>query len=206
MKRIDQVLSAAVLAIVLGAGLVAANWPSVSGSTSPGVVIEDGAGNKLGVAGAPVIVQQITDALDTSYKVSTSQLDITSSTTFVTVPNLSLPLAAGKTYYCRGYFPVTSGATGGLKMALVGSNGLGATSYRMGVIAWNGTILVNQGSSNTFGGTLLNTSAVYSDVSIEGALVVSTGGTINVQAAQNVSNATPTSVFLNSSFYCKRTT
>src|SRR4051812_5387933 len=152
MKRIDQVLSAAALAIILGLGLVAANWPSVSGSTSPGVVIEDGAGNKLGVAGAPVIVQQITDALDTSYKVSTSQLDSTSSTTFVTVPNLSLPLAAGKTYYCRGNFAVTSGATGGLKMALVGSGGLGATSYRMNVIAWNGLTLVNQGSGTAFGG------------------------------------------------------
>jgi len=34
--------------------LAAANWPSSSGTTAPGFVIEDGAGNKLGAAGSPL--------------------------------------------------------------------------------------------------------------------------------------------------------
>lgn len=56
MKRIDQIISACVLAACLGGGLVAANWPSVSGSTARGVVLEDGAGNKLGVSGSPLFI------------------------------------------------------------------------------------------------------------------------------------------------------
>ena len=37
--------------------LVGAMWPSTGGTTAPGIVIEDGAGNALGTAANPIACQ-----------------------------------------------------------------------------------------------------------------------------------------------------
>lgn len=51
-----RILSAAALILVAGI-LMSANWPSASGTTAQGVVIENGAGVALGTVANPLVCQ-----------------------------------------------------------------------------------------------------------------------------------------------------
>jgi hypothetical protein len=51
-----RILSAAALMLV-AAILISANWPSASGTTAQGVVIENGAGVALGTVANPLVCQ-----------------------------------------------------------------------------------------------------------------------------------------------------
>jgi len=134
----------------------------------------------------------------------TSQLDKTSNTTLATVTGLSAVLVAGKTYNIEGWLSTTAGASGGLKVALVASGGLTATSCRFQAFAWNGTTAVANTTVTSLGSNIVANTAVVTDVYIKGSIVVNAGGTINVQAAQNASNGTTTSVFVGSTFSARR--
>jgi hypothetical protein len=144
------------------------------------------------------------DTIDEGFVVSTSQLDKTSNVSLSTVPGLSIALTAGKTYTCRTWLSVTSGAAGGFNIGLVGSGGLTATLYRFNTQAWNGSTIAASGTATALNSSNINNAAIYTDIFIQGSIVVNAAGTLNVQAAQNTSNATTSSVFQGSSFYCKR--
>jgi hypothetical protein len=144
------------------------------------------------------------DTIDEGFVVSTSQLDKTSNVSLSTVPGLSIALTAGKTYTCRTWLSVTSGAAGGFNIGLVGSGGLTATLYRFNTQAWNGSTIAASGTATALNSSNINNAAIYTDIFIQGSIVVNAAGTLNVQAAQSASNATTSSVFQGSSFYCKR--
>lgn len=158
-----------------------------------------------GTSTAAATALTLTDAIYQSEKVSTAQLDKTSNTTLATVTGLSVALTAGKTYKIEGWLSTTSGAAGGLKVALVASGGLTATSCAFKALAFNGTTVVANTTVTALGSNIVANNAVITDVFIRGSIVVNVAGTINVQAAQNTSDGTTTSVFANSNFSAKRT-
>lgn len=147
---------------------------------------------------------QLSDQIYDHDVVSTAQLDKTNNTTLATVTGLSLSLVAGKTYYIEGWLSVTAGASGGLKAALVASGGLTATSCRIGAVAFNGATIVANTTVTSLGSNIVANTAVITDVYVKGSIVVNAAGTINVQAAQNASNGTTTSVFAGSTFCARR--
>lgn len=136
---------------------------------------------------------------------STAQVDVTSSTTLVTVTGLTRTLAAGKVYQCSGHLYGTAGGSGGVKVALVADSTLTATSSRFTGLLYNGTTLSTNTSTTSLGNLAANTAA-FTDLYIEGIIVVNVGGVLSVQAAQNASNGTATSVYANSDFGCIRLT
>jgi hypothetical protein len=147
----------------------------------------------------------LTDPVMSDYKTCTAQLDKTSSTTYAGITGLSIALTAGATYIIQGWLSTTSGAAGGLKVKLFASGGLTATSIRAVAIAWNSTTVVsNVAATTSLGANLVATNAVITDVYISGSIVVNVAGSMVVQAAQNTSDGTTTSVFANSNFSCTR--
>lgn len=147
------------------------------------------------------------DVPNASYLVSTAALTKTSDTTLETVPGLSLTLTAGKTYSCRGHLRVNaSGAAGGIKVALVGDGTLSATQANWEGVNFNGTTTnARTISTGVSGATPIGeATAVVTTVEIWGAIVVNAGGVLAVQAAQNASSGTATTVGTNSTFECIR--
>ena len=154
--------------------------------------------------GATLTTPTLTDAINQEFLVSTSTLTKTSDTALATVPGLSQTLTAGKTYNCQGKLTGVSGASGGIKVALVATASLSATSTTWTGFTWSGTTAVAQTTVTALGSNIAANTAVYSDMYINGSIVVNAGGTINVQAAQNVSDGTATTVLQGSTFSCVR--
>ena len=138
---------------------------------------------------------------------STAQLDKTSDTTLAAPVGLTTTttLNAAGVYSCVGHLFVTSGAAGGIQVAVVGTGGLTATAFRFGAKGWNGTTLVSQASTTTLGTVIFSNAAVYTDVDIYGSITANVSGTLSVEFAQNTSNAATSSVFVGSFLKCDRT-
>lgn len=135
-----------------------------------------------------------------SCKVSTSQLDKTSTTSASVVPGLQHKLLGGKTYIFRAVLTGTSGASGGAKFAIAGDSTLTATQYVANGKNYNGTTLNANSITTTLSNAVAAATAVFTDVIIEGSIVVNVPGVLGVFMAQNVSNGTTSSVYVGSSF------
>lgn len=146
------------------------------------------------------------NALPYKFTASTTQLSATSNTTLATVTGLSIPLLAAQTYSCFGHLTGTAGASGGLKVALVASGGLTATSITATAHDWNGLTQNTNTTVSALASNIVASTAIYTDVDFTAEIVVNAAGTINVQAAQNVSNATATTVNVGSTFACVQVT
>lgn len=149
----------------------------------------------------------IQDAIHQQFVASTAELDQTNTATLATVTGLSINLTAGKTYNCRGHLTTSSSATAGLKVALVATSSLSATSASFTGHGLNGATVNATTTVTALGSSIIASNAVYSDVYIDGAIVVNAGGTINVQAAQNTATTGATNtakVLINSTFSCVR--
>lgn len=138
--------------------------------------------------------------------VASATLTKTSNTTLATVTGLSVNLSAGGVYVCRAYITGTSSAAGGVKFQLTATNSLSATSASFSAWVWNGATLnsVTHETVTALGSPLGEATAVYSKALIEGTIVVNAAGTLNLQAAQNASDATSTTILANSSLTCLR--
>src|SRR5688572_12040184 len=124
-------------------------------------------------------------------KLSTAQLDKTSSTTLSSVPGLSISLLAGVTYHCRGaLFSVIGAATGGIKFALSNGDTLTATRFRLGAFIPSVGGLQQSVLGTAMGGTNQTANVIVWDA----VIAVNAAGTLVVQAAQNASDPATTSV------------
>lgn len=159
---------------------------------------------RASVINGTVAGSKLLDQIFDLHVAATAQLDKTTDTTLAAVTGLSVTLVAGKTYILDGWLSTTAGASGGLKVALVASGGLTITSGRYGAVALNGTTTVANTTVTALGSNIVANTAVVTDVEIGGTIVVNAGGTLTVQAAQNASNATTTSVFANSHLMARR--
>lgn len=135
---------------------------------------------------------------------SLSELDITNSTTLESVSGLSVALTAGAKYVISGHLSVLSDAAGGLQAALVASGGLTATTISVSALAWAGTTIEENTTVAALGSNFVASTTAITDVYFTGAIDVNVAGTLLVQAAQNVADATSTKVLINSTFRVER--
>jgi hypothetical protein len=136
----------------------------------------------------------------TQHRLSSSQLDMTSNTSFTDVPGLTANVVAGGYYKFRASLMVTTGGSG--KFTIAGTATATAIRYVGGIMYNNG------------GGALLATALgadVYSFTStavvqcfIEGYIQVNAGGTLQIQFAQKTSSGTTSSVYVGSSLEVTR--
>ncbi len=183
-----------------------------AGTLNPAGAIYDNGTAPTGTAGSgyvhatsPTLVSPtLTDPIDQGFAVATGTLTATSNTVLATVPGLSIALTAGKTYSCRAALWGTANASGGIKMSLVATGSLAGTVSGFENL-WNaGTVISNGAISSAFPAALNAVTGAYNNFTFEGSVVVTTGGTINLQAAQNASFATSTTVLQGSTFSCTR--
>lgn len=134
---------------------------------------------------------------------TTSNFAVTSSTTLVNVTGLSKIVEAGGVYSFRATLPVTTTGTPGAKVAIGGT----CTVSNINAVATyytDDTIAVATTTSTTLGTAIGGAATAYTYITIEGACTVSANGTLTVMFAQNVSNATASSVLANASFTVTR--
>ena len=132
-------------------------------------------------------------------RVST-QFDKTGNTTLSDVTGLSVTVTAGSTYGLKGVLFLTSGSSGGVKVAIAGTATATSIVYD-GLLFSNGTISA-QTRVTSLGSTVCAATAVLTtQCQIEGTITVNAGGTLTIQFAQNASNGTTSSVLVGSRFY-----
>ena len=124
--------------------------------------------------------------------VCTASLNAQTNTTFAAITGLSLTVVTGGTYIVDAHLIGSSGAVGGLKAAMGGT----ATATSSNVTSWNynGTTINAVTNQTVWGSNLTATAAIYTDLIIQGSVVVQTGGTVTLQAAQQASSGTNTTV------------
>lgn len=135
-----------------------------------------------------------------SAKVSTAQIDRNSSTTLANITGLAVPVVNGAKYIFRAKITGVSTVNGGAKFAIGTSDNLTATSFTCFGRNFNANTSNASSSTTTLGAAVGAATAVFSEATLEGAIVVATAGTLTVQIAQNVSHADTTSAFVNSTF------
>jgi hypothetical protein len=177
------------------------NGLDLSGTTISGNFLKGP--NGFQVTGTGIVTGTLGDAINQEFQVSTSTLTKTSNTTFGAVPGLTQTLTAGKTYSCHGHLTGVSGAAGGIKM-LLSYTGTTITSSSFTAMAWAGTTPISNITTTAPSGSLLAINAIYSDIYIDGSIVVNAGGTQAIVAAQNTSDATSTTVLQGSTWGCVR--
>lgn len=135
--------------------------------------------------------------------VCTGAFSATSNTTLANVTGMSVNLVAGATYIIDIYLAGTAGASGGIKVSLGGGTAT-ATSFAADSWLYNGTTVAGQTQSTTYSGNQVATTAAFTTCFITGTIVVNAGGTFVVQAAQNASNGTATTIAVNSNMTLTR--
>lgn len=184
----------------LGAGVATFLGTPSSANLASAVTDETGTG-ALVFGTSPTL----TDPIIGTFKVSTSPISFTNNASLALVPGLTFSLAAGKTYNCQGHLTVTaSGASGGIQVKMVTPDTLTQTASSFTGTNWNGTTMNIKNTVTAIGNAIGSATAVTTDVDIVGAIVVNAAGTFNVGAAQNVSNATTTTIGQGSTFSCVR--
>lgn len=130
-------------------------------------------------------------------RVATS-FSATANTTLANITGLTANCAAGKTYKITANIYTTSAATGGVKFAVGGTATATSIIYE-GLTTNGGLITQSRGAAMaTTVGAVTAVTAAY--VTIEGLIVVNAAGTITIQFAQNVSDATSSVVLAGSNF------
>ena len=127
-----------------------------------------------------------------------TEVDVTSSTTLVNIPNLSHQLLGGATYVFEGFITGTSGSSGGGKVAIAGDGILTATAFNCTASNYNNSTCNAQTTTTTLGNAVGAATAVSNTYFINGTIVVNKPGRLSLQIAQNVSNGTATSAYVGS--------
>jgi hypothetical protein len=125
----------------------------------------------------------------------TADVTFTSTTTLAAVTGLSVNVQAGRTYAFEAELYVTDAAAGGVQAAIAGTATATAIQYTGYTIADNAIKgKANATALGTAVGSTLTTETAGIVVCITGIITVNAAGTLLVQAAQNTSNATATTV------------
>lgn len=134
----------------------------------------------------------------------TTQFDAVTGTTGATLTNVigmvtdTMSIVPG-TY--RFYINISgvSTANSGIKLGLKQNNGCTLTSIESVARGFTASaVAVQHSTTSTDAASLFAQTAAVLDVVIEGTMVVATGGTIQLQAAQNAAHADTTSVYTGS--------
>lgn len=137
--------------------------------------------------------------------VPSAQFDATSGTTGTTLTNvagLTANVLAAGTYAFKAYLSGTATANSGAKFAIGGT--ATATSIRVTGVHYNNATANAHTTATALSTAVGAATAVLTDATIEGVIVVNAAGTLTVMAAQNASHADTTSVYTTSYFEVKR--
>lgn len=132
------------------------------------------------------------DMINKDFVVTTATMSIVSTTTTATVPGLSLTVTNSGTYQIHGQLQGVSNNTAGIKVELDGTSTF--TSANVTGYAYNGTTIAfvtNITARATDFGSVLHT---YTNIIFDGTIVVNTGGTLTVAAAQHTASASTTTI------------
>lgn len=144
----------------------------------------------------------INNAIQNGNAICTSTLTKTSDIALANITGLSVPVTASGKYNFRAHLTGAADASGGIKVAV------GGTATAMSITAtawnWNGSTINAVSTATALATAIGGATAAYTDVIIEGSIVVNTVGTLTIQAAQNASFGTPTTVLVNSNFTVSR--
>lgn len=203
-------------ALVIASGTVNLTGASITAGTFAAPVFSGTITGTYTLAGTPTIASPtitaptitgaatiasgatITDPILPMTVRSTAQVDVTSSTALVVATGLSVAVVAAGVYSVKAYLATTAGASGGIKVALVGTASMTATSANYTAWNYNGTTVNAVSNTTTFGNAVGAATAITTAVVLEGTVVVNAAGNLQLQFAQNASNGTATSVFANS--------
>jgi hypothetical protein len=129
----------------------------------------------------------------------TSDFNTGNSTTLTNITGLSATLAAGRTYSFVAELYTTSDVAAGVKFAIGGTATATAIVYE--AIVHNAAALVAQTRATALGTEVGAVTAVtVAKCTITGTITVANAGTLTVQMAQNVGNATGSVALRGSSF------
>jgi hypothetical protein len=118
-----------------------------------------------------------------------------SNTTLANVVGLAdANLVPGGVYMISGWLHGSAAASGGIKVALVATGGLTVTSMTVTGWNYNGATLNAANTATALGSDFSNAAAAYTDFFFEGRITINAAGGLQVQAAQNTSNATATTI------------
>lgn len=124
-----------------------------------------------------------------------TQQDATTNTTLANVTGLVQTVVPG-TYRFRCVLPGTAGGTGGIKYAFNYTTTVLTSIEASGMGYTASAVAVQHTTTTTTQTTIFGQGSAVIMCIIEGSMVVATGGTINLQMAQNVSNGTTSSTFV----------
>ena len=139
--------------------------------------------------------------LDTLYygaanvKYVTTGFSSASDTTLNDITGLSYTVVSGGMYRFSAYLFIENDAAGGTKVAISGTATATLIRYR---VEFLGVAYLMKSSTALDG--MYGSTAAHQALRIEGYINVNAGGTLTVQAAQNVSDATATTVLIGSWF------
>lgn len=173
--------------------------------SQPPLSLTDSYNQMLGLINAQVVAASggiASDLITGGDQQATATLTATSSTTFASVAGLTQNVTGTGVYNFRMHLVGTAGASGGLKVAFAGT--ATATAFNSTCWNYNGTTINAVTNVTSLASSLTAQTAVYTDLVCEGSITVNAGGTLIVQAAQNASNATSTTVLTGSQMAVRR--
>lgn len=130
---------------------------------------------------------------------ATAQTDVTSSTTLANVTGLVTETLSPGSYRFRVVLSTTANSAGGIKVAFKFGTASMLTSIEAVAKAFTASaVAVARANTATDQASLIASTAAVIGVEVEGILVVAASGTLQLQMAQNASNAAATSVYTNS--------
>lgn len=130
---------------------------------------------------------------------TTSQFDVTSSTTLANVPGLSVTVASSTTYGFEAFLFFTANAASGVKSTISGTATATAVVYFEEIINSGSGGYAGLGRHTSLGSVVTgSTGATDGYIRQRGTITVNAGGTLTAQFAQNVSGGTASSVLIGS--------
>lgn len=164
-----------------------------------------------GASNFTITIPAITDTLVTQTSVgsvkavrASASVTANATTTYANVTGLSQTVVIG-TYKFRCVLPSTvASGTGGIKYAFNYTTTVLSAIEATGIGYTASAVAVQHTTTTTTQTDLFTQAAVVIMTVLEGTIVVSTGGTIDVQVAQNTSNASNTIALLGGTFELTR--
>ena len=141
-----------------------------------------------------VAVQNVPGTTETA--LATGSYSQASSTALANVTGLSITVPAG-TYLFNMYLSTTNNGTGGLTLKF-SNTGATVTSFVCDTWVYNTTTVSGQVNVTALTSNLVDAAIAATAVESQGVLVLSVGGTLQLQAAQHVSNGTALTIANNS--------
>lgn len=130
---------------------------------------------------------------------------VTTNTVLASITGFSQALTAAGAYSCHGHMHFTTASTtsNGVKLALATSDTLTVTTLNFTAIGFNGAAFATSGTgtATALASTAINSLNAFTDIILEGQIVVNAAGTLQLQIAENTSSGT---IAGNASWDCHR--